>query len=89
MRSKPRVGIIGPGNIGRELHRKLVEEEGWNIEFVADVDGVFRDVAKKEKICRLEGYLTHAQNTTYGFGRVLFISYYKQLELFGQSSFIF
>ena len=54
----PRVGIIGAGNIGSELYRKVVEL-GWNVVFVAKSDGIYQNLT--EKIDRLDTYLDYGR----------------------------
>ena len=53
----PHVGIIGAGNIGAELYRKVLNL-GWEVTFVAKSDGVYKNLTNK--IDRLENYLNYA-----------------------------
>lgn len=55
---KPKVGIIGIGNIGSELYRKL-KLKGWDIGWVIDYDGLFTDISKKEKLDNSKNYQKH------------------------------
>jgi len=52
---KPKAGIIGTGNIGSELYRKL-QKKGWAVRWVIDSEGVYRDMSKKEKIDDTRNY---------------------------------
>lgn len=51
------VGLIGAGNIGSVLYRRL-QRLGWNIQFVLRSDGVYRDL--RQKIDRLENFPARA-----------------------------
>lgn len=55
---QPRVGIIGVGNIGSELYRRVVGL-GWKVGFVVKSDGVYRNLT--EKIDRLDTYLDYSR----------------------------
>jgi len=48
-------GIIGAGNIGSELYKKL-QEKKWNVNYIIDIGGVYKDITKKEKIDELINY---------------------------------
>jgi len=58
MTDKTRVGIIGAGNIGSELHRKINNLE-WNTEFILKDDGVYNNL--NEKIDVLGNYKKHCK----------------------------
>ena len=60
----PRVGIIGAGNIGSELYRK-VQRLGWEVAFVAKSDGVYKNLT--DKIDRLDSYLNYAAGLDVAF----------------------
>jgi len=53
------VGIIGVGNIGKELFTKVLQY-GWEVTFILKRDGVYR--AFSEKIDTLENYRAHTKN---------------------------
>jgi len=55
---KPKVGIIGIGNIGSELHRRL-KLKGWNIGWVLDTDGIFTEISKRKKLDNAKNYVKH------------------------------
>jgi len=46
---KPRVGIIGIGNIGSELYKR-VKSKNWDVSAVVDYDGVYADITKQTKL---------------------------------------
>ena len=58
MNLKPKVGIIGTGNIGSELHRKL-KLKGWNVLWVISTDGIFDGLPKTRKIDDSKNYQKH------------------------------
>lgn len=60
----PRVGIIGAGNIGSELYRKVVGL-GWEVKFVVKSDGVYRNLT--DKVDRLDNYPEYAAGTDLAF----------------------
>ena len=45
----PKIGIIGIGNIGSELWHKI-QAKGWGVECVVDIDGIYCDAHKSEKL---------------------------------------
>ena len=52
---KPKVGIIGTGNIGAELYRKL-KLKGWDISWVIGSDGIFSGIPKTKKLDDSKNY---------------------------------
>ena len=52
---KPNIALIGTGNIGGELYKKI-KDQGWNIEFVIDIDGIWKGLPKKEKLGEQKDY---------------------------------
>lgn len=52
---KPKIGLIGAGNIGAELYKRL-QNRNWNVEAVVDIDGVYRGLPKKEKLAEVRDY---------------------------------
>lgn len=51
----PKVGIIGTGNIGQELYRKLTQK-GWKINWVIGTDGIFTGIPKTKRIDDSKNY---------------------------------
>lgn len=52
------IGIIGSGNIGSELHKKVRQLVDWNIRFVLRSKGVYKNL--EEKIDAAENYQKYA-----------------------------
>ena len=48
------VGIIGFGNIGMELYRKILGM-GWNVAFVIKSDGIYRHFNGNNAVAKIEG----------------------------------
>ncbi|MDP3882072.1 MAG: hypothetical protein Q8Q31_04330 [Nanoarchaeota archaeon] len=42
-----RIGIIGPGLLGREFYKQS-QEEGWELDFAASRTGIYKDIDKRE-----------------------------------------
>jgi len=63
---KPKIALIGAGNIGRELYRKI-RTEGWSIECAIDVDGIWRELPKKEKLGEQRDYKRHIEQVNLAF----------------------
>lgn len=57
---KPKIALIGAGNICRELYGKI-RSEGWNVECVVDVDGLWRELPKREKLGEVQDYVKHLE----------------------------
>ena len=55
---KPKIGIIGTGNIGSELYKKLISKS-WDIGCIVDVDGVFTTITKTKKLDDVRNYTEH------------------------------
>ena len=63
---KPKAGIIGAGNIGSELYRKLQKKE-WIVNCVIDFDGIYKDISKKEKIDEIKNYTNYFSDLDIAF----------------------
>lgn len=48
----PRIGIIGAGNIGSEIYKR-VKLLSWDVNCIVDIDGIYKELPKKEKIGEL------------------------------------
>lgn len=55
---RPKIGIIGVGNIGSELYHR-VQLIGWDIGAVVDVDGVYSELPKNNGLGEAQDYLKH------------------------------
>lgn len=60
----PRVAIIGAGNIGSELYRKLLLL-GWEVACVVKSDGVYKNL--HDRIDRLDSYLDRCRSVDIAF----------------------
>ena len=66
MEKIPKVVIIGAGNIGSEVYKRVKELE-WIVSAVVDVDGVFKELPKNEKIGNVEDYPKYLLGTDLAF----------------------
>ena len=63
---EPKIALIGAGNICRELYRKIIDQ-GWDVECIIDIDGVWRGLPKKEKLGEQEDYKKYLKGVNLAF----------------------
>ena len=63
---KPKIGLIGAGNIGAELYRRT-QNRKWDVEAVIDIDGIYRGLPKKEKLGEVGDYTKYISGLDLGF----------------------
>ncbi len=62
----PKIIIIGAGRIGAEVYKQSIAKR-WDVLFVLNNDGMYKDITKRERIGNLEDYKTKLDKATLGF----------------------